>query len=102
MNLGDEVEERRWWCDGSVLYAVEGSESVCFVPFFRLPTMCEARFELETVRGRRENEDVSRWNEGQKTDHRENKLSKRVYLHSVGFLPCGGGGGGMLRPEVLR
>ena len=50
MNLGDDVDVRRWWCDGSVLYALDGSEidELGFEPFLRLPTMCEARLDPES------------------------------------------------------
>ena len=41
MNLGDEVDVRRWWWEGSVLYALDGNEidEVGFEPFFKLPTI---------------------------------------------------------------
>ena len=42
-------EERIWWTwAGKVLYAVDGRDMDCLEPFFKLPTMCEARFEPET------------------------------------------------------
>ena len=39
MKRGLDVVVRRWCCDGSVLYAVDGSDSDCLEPFFRLPIM---------------------------------------------------------------
>lgn len=53
MNLGDDVDVLRWWCDGRVLYELDGSEmdELGFEPFLRLPTMCEARFEPENIGG---------------------------------------------------
>ena len=52
MNLGDDVDVRRWWCDGRVLYELDGREmdELGFEPFLRLPTMCEARLEPETAK----------------------------------------------------
>ncbi len=47
---GEDEDVRRWWCDGRVLYAVDGRDIDCFAPFFRLPTMWEARLEPETGR----------------------------------------------------
>lgn len=56
----------------------------CLDPFFRLPTMCEAKFELETAS--ENDEDVN-----EATDEHQDD----GYLHREGFLLCGGGGGGM-------
>ena len=41
INLGDEVDVRRWWCEGRVLYALDGREmdDEGLEPFLRLPTM---------------------------------------------------------------
>ena len=46
---GEEVVDLIWCtCAGSVLYAVDGNDIDCFEPFFKLPTIWEAKFEPET------------------------------------------------------
>ena len=38
---GLDVDVRKWWCEGSVLYGLEGDgkDMDCLEPFFKLPTM---------------------------------------------------------------
>ena len=67
----------------------------CLEPFFKLPTICEARFEPETEDNEKEAKAI---HEAQNVPNEDFDIKNDVDdLHMEGFLLDGGGGGGMIR-----
>ena len=67
----------------------------CLEPFFKLPTICEARFEPETEDNEKEAKVI---HEAQNVPNEDFDIEYDVDdLHMEGFLLDGGGGGGIIR-----
>ena len=67
----------------------------CLEPFFKLPTICEARFEPETEDNEKEAKAI---HEAQNVPYEDFDIKFDVDdLHMEGFLLDGGGGGGIIR-----